>query len=118
MFDITRVVDSYLETALWAGCDENSEPFDKRFSVDDFSEEAYYDAEEDCGDFCEANEALLLASGMEEESIGHNFLLTRDGHGAGFWDRGLGEVGQKLTEACRPYGGTYIYEAGGELFFG
>ena len=30
------------------------------------------------------------------------------GHGAGFWDRGLGEVGDKLTALCRPYGEAYV----------
>ena len=35
---------------------------------------------------------------------GHDFALTRNGHGAGFWDRGLGETGDMLTDECKPYG--------------
>ena len=35
---------------------------------------------------------------------GHDFALTRNGHGTGFWDRGLGEMGDMLTEECKPYG--------------
>ena len=38
------------------------------------------------------------------ELAGHDFALTRNGHGAGFWDRGLGEIGDMLTNECRPYG--------------
>jgi hypothetical protein len=38
------------------------------------------------------------------ELFGHDFLLTRDGHGAGFWDRGLGELGEYLTQLTKPYG--------------
>lgn len=38
------------------------------------------------------------------ELAGHDFALTRNGHGTGFWDRGLGEMGDMLTEACEPYG--------------
>lgn len=38
------------------------------------------------------------------ELAGHDFALTRNGHGAGFWDRGLGEMGDMLTEECKPYG--------------
>ena len=38
------------------------------------------------------------------ELAGHDFAFTRNGHGAGFWDRGLGEMGDMLTEECKPYG--------------
>jgi hypothetical protein len=35
--------------------------------------------------------------------------LTRNGHGSGFWDRGLGKVGEQLTAACGPYGSSDLY---------
>ena len=38
------------------------------------------------------------------ELAGHDFALTRNGHGTGFWDRGLGEMGDMLSEECKPYG--------------
>ena len=38
------------------------------------------------------------------ELAGHDFALTRNGTGTGFWDRGLGEIGDMLTEECKPYG--------------
>ena len=38
------------------------------------------------------------------ELAGHDFALTRNGHGAGFWDRGLGAIGDMLTSECKPYG--------------
>ena len=38
------------------------------------------------------------------ELAGHDFALTRNGSGAGFWDRGLGEMGDMLTKECEPYG--------------
>lgn len=34
------------------------------------------------------------------DSAGHDLWLTRNGHGAGFWDRGAGEPGAILTELC------------------
>jgi hypothetical protein len=40
--------------------------------------------------------------GLEE--AGHDFWLTRNGHGAGFWDRGKGGLGNKLTEMAKAYG--------------
>lgn len=39
------------------------------------------------------------------EMAGHDFWLTREEHGAGFWDRNLGELGDRLTEASKEYGG-------------
>jgi hypothetical protein len=35
--------------------------------------------------------------------LGHDFWLTRNNHGAGFWDRGLGEIGEKLTEIAQSF---------------
>ena len=35
---------------------------------------------------------------------GHDFALTRNGHGTGFWDRGLGRIGDMLSNECKPYG--------------
>ena len=38
------------------------------------------------------------------ELAGHDFALTRNGHGANFWNRGPGTIGDMLTEECKPYG--------------
>jgi hypothetical protein len=37
----------------------------------------------------------------DADSFGHDFYLTREGHGAGFWDRGLGELGDYLTKIAK-----------------
>lgn len=47
---------------------------------------------------------LSLDYGERAELAGHDFALTRNGHGAGFWDRGLGEIGRRLTEEAKAYG--------------
>lgn len=44
------------------------------------------------------------SQGYPEEYAGHDFWLTRCGHGCGYWDRGLGELGDRLTEAAKGYG--------------
>lgn len=62
-----------------------------------------------CRAFCEANYAWLtdpLVAARGWEAAGHDFALTRNGHGAGFWDRGYGDVGQRLTEAAHVYGSS------------
>ncbi len=51
---------------------------------------------------------LLMERGRDLEDaweqVGHDFNLTRNGHGAGFWDRGLDELGDRLTKASKPFG--------------
>jgi hypothetical protein len=43
------------------------------------------------------------------DQVGEDFSLTRNRHGAGFWDRGLGELGTDLSEMSRPFG-SVIFE--------
>lgn len=38
------------------------------------------------------------------ELSGHDFALTRNGHGTGFWDRGLGDIGYMLSNSAAAYG--------------
>lgn len=41
------------------------------------------------------------------ELAGHDFWLTCAGHGVGFWDRGLGALGDHLTKACEQFENMY-----------
>jgi hypothetical protein len=78
--------------------------------VGDFKEGQREKMREKIAAFMEANLEALVRSGhvagwenntRRIEQIGHDYVLTTGGHGAGFWDRGLGEWGDILTEACR-----------------
>lgn len=54
-------------------------------------------------------EAVAGTDGYGWDSAGHDFALTRNGHGAGFWDRGLpGETGDRLTELAESYGSSAV----------
>lgn len=66
----------------------------------------------DCARFQRENAALLAKSSRTNEHNGHDFWLTRNRHGAGFWDRGdFGDsaVGDELTHAAHRYGTTELY---------
>jgi hypothetical protein len=52
----------------------------------------------------EDDDTSALFDGLSYAVIGHDFILTANRHGAGFWDRGLGERGQRLTELVHPFG--------------
>lgn len=47
---------------------------------------------------------------LSPESVGHDFWLTRNRHGAGFWDGDYApEVGKRLTDAAHAYGSCDLY---------
>lgn len=102
-------VESYLGTALWTDYDEEGKPLDDRFGTDDIAQESINEAIEESNDFIQANMDDLMASGGSASQHGHDFWLTRNGHGAGFWDRGYGAIGERLTAATKPYGEKHAY---------
>lgn len=64
---------------------------------------------DDCRRFREENEELLADAGDDLRN-GHDFWLTRNHSGAGFWDRGYSnEVGEKLTRAAHAFGSCDLY---------
>lgn len=102
--------DQALATLLWVSTDENDEPMDAKYSPEDFPEEMQLGMKKLISEFMEANLETLVKAGYKSdawgntgqiEQIGHDYVLTTGGHGTGFWDRGLGELGDKLTEACK-----------------
>lgn len=106
-----QFLQGYLECALWSSTDESrddgGDPLDDNYGPEDFSEEALEECRKDCAAFLSDNLADL--EDIELSQAGHDFWLTRNGHGAGFWDRGLGERGERLSKACKPYGSVYLY---------
>jgi hypothetical protein len=107
--NIDNILRGYVVCALWSSTDHDGEPMDDGRDVSDLAPATLVQMREDVTDFVQANEATLVASGQSEEQIGHDFWLTRNGHGAGFWDRGLGAIGDQLTEACKTYAGVDLY---------
>jgi hypothetical protein len=103
--------DAYLETALWSSTDESDEsggqPLDDNYSIDDIEPGVREKLEEEALAFLEANEDDI---GDELEQAGHDFWLTRNGHGAGFWDGDWPEpAATRLTDASKVYGGVDLY---------
>ena len=57
--------------------------------------------------FCEARNIFL--NDYEMDQAGIDFIFTRNGHGCGFWDRGLEELGERLTKACKRFKECNLY---------
>lgn len=63
----------------------------------------------DCACFELSNKTLLnKAGGYTLEQAGHDLWLTRNGHGAGFFDRGLHDIGEELTLKAQAMGGLSL----------
>jgi hypothetical protein len=97
-------VRGYLEAALWSSVDcDSGESLDASYDIGDLAPETVAEAIAECQDFRDANADDLAEAGDDAQN-GHDFWLTRNRHGAGFWDRGYGEVGERLTKAAHVYG--------------
>ena len=117
---------AYIEAALWSSIGDDEEPLDKNHSCEDFTPEAKAQIVKECKKFYEANEivwydqTIFVSKYPEDEQAGHDFWLTRNGHGAGFLDGDWSEhAATKLTEAAKAFGpsdllvgddgGLYVY---------
>jgi hypothetical protein len=106
----------YIECALWASSAEIPPHTDQSFTdlgytSEDLAPETLAAMIGDCVWFQAANRTDLEAyyERFPIEYAGHDFWLTRNGHGAGFWDRELGELGERLSDDARGYGAIGLY---------
>jgi len=134
--DLEAFTRGYSECALWCGvlaykhdnecpcvdddtgadectCDPELESCDAPNDEGDLDTEALESLTSDAHEFYESNEADLRASTLTMERAGHDFWLTRNRHGAGFWDeKSRGKEADaaldRLTEASHAYGETSL----------
>jgi len=76
----------------------------------DWSSEAITQMEKDAELFYSKAEKLLQKTGGDPRQHGTDFWLTRHGHGTGFWDRGYGDLGDKLTAFAEKFGEVHVYK--------
>jgi len=101
----------YITTALWSSTD-NSEPnggypLDKNYTQFDIAPETLMQMLDDCTRFYEANSHILVEN--DDSRAGHDFWLSRNGHGAGYFDGDWPEHGDTLQEASRAFGTYDLY---------
>ncbi len=107
---LTQFVDQYIATALWSSNDnsdeQGGEPLDKNYSPSDIAPETRRKMFLDAVSFYKAN----LMDFDDPGQAGHDFWLTRNEHGTGFWDRDYPEKqAGRLTKASEAYGGFDLY---------
>ena len=112
--DFTR---AYILAAFWTNDDEapsgdyeQSGRFDVMLARS--SVEAIEKMAADCAKFQAENEKLLCVSvSRNAEMGGHDFWLTRNHHGSGFWDSDYWaeDTGKALTKASHAFGNQDLY---------
>lgn len=115
--NIDQFFSAYVTCALWSSTDDDGNPLDDIHDEDDISADTLASMREDCENFIASNAELLAEydTRMSCEQwtgatrAGHDFWLTRNGHGAGFWDRGLGDLGCELSSTAEVYGSVDLY---------
>ncbi len=97
-YAIEDIADEYLETVQWAEAPD-PDTSSEHDLFDGVRERAIRDVARFLG--------RCRAAGIDMTDvpdIGHHLWLTRQGHGAGFWDGDFGNLGDKLTELARKMG--------------
>jgi hypothetical protein len=123
----------YITAALWSSMDESDpsggDPMDKNYDISDIAPATIKQMEEDCRTF-QANyhdlldEAAAHIANKPLEStpadyLGHDFWLTRNGHGCGFWDGDYPkQLGDELTKASKEHGEYNLYVGDDGLIYG
>lgn len=127
--DLRPMLQGYLECALWSSTCEpapgesDGEPMDAHYTPEDIAAEALAEIKADVAAFAFANrhDLRIYGEGFREgcrpgwSRAGHDFWLTRNRHGAGFWDRTcapgiLRDACMRLSDASKVYGASDLYE--------
>jgi len=122
--EVHEMVASYMECAMWSSHDnatpDGGEPIDANYDEDDWTAESVAAAVAACAEFIQMawpdiREAVEVHRASWEQ-IGHDLWLTRNHHGAGFWDRGWDAPGDRLTEHADSMGEAYLGVEDGRVY--
>lgn len=83
MINTDRMTAAYIEAVYFTETGDDEQP-PATATLSDYERWRCWQA---CRNFSEAIRDITLAPGVTEEQLGHDLWLTRNHHGAGFWDR-------------------------------
>jgi hypothetical protein len=96
----------YMLTALWSSTTDDDQPMDEAGL--DVADETLDKFRVDCTAFL--MQADVIAPDEDDSNLAHDFWLTRNGHGAGFWDGDYEEeIGEKLTKLAKTFPEVNLY---------
>ena len=112
--------NAYITAALWSSVDDNDDPLDSNYTAESIEPVTLEKMKADCHKFITENDNLLSQVYKTVDgysSAGHDFWLTRNGHGAGFWDRGFGYIGDALTDRSTEFKECLLYVGDDNLIY-
>lgn len=116
-------VSGYIETALATSCDEDGCALDTKYERSDIDPATLAGMLEDCREFltkCQSwlKEEYYLRPHRMMQQAGCDFWLTRNRHGAGFWDGDwVKPAASELTRQAQEFGESYLFvTADGRVF--
>ena len=102
----TAYVDEALATTTDNTTPSGGYPLERNYEADDIAAETLWEMMKDCRTFQEAAGDVILE---DLERAGRDFWLTRNGHGAGFWDGDWPEEDEdRLTDLAKGYGESHL----------
>lgn len=102
-------LESYIETALWSSLDHDGNEMDSQYSINDLDDAFLKQCQAEMEEFLDKARHLFTDEELESSPIEHDFWLTRNRHGAGFWD-GDYKNGNALTEVAIRFGEVDLME--------
>lgn len=106
---------AYIEALLWSSSGDPESPLGKTANIEDVSPELMTRIEADCKNFQLFNSEHFDGNYMQ---AGHDFALTRNHHGAGFWDGDWPEPAATiLTDAAHAVGQLELYRGDDNLVY-
>ncbi len=112
-------LSAYFDAALWSSTayvgepdtEDEGEPMDENYGLEDFDRETLKNMMAEARMWRSSVEPILEdLEGFEESQVGHDFWLTRNGHGVGFWDGDWPEPeATQLDEASKKAGEINLY---------
>jgi len=102
-----------IQALLWSSNFDDFEPSEELVERITEEWEDFRDRAEQLGFDAYEHRAMMVdpAEGDEWDYAAHDFILTRNGHGTGFWDSGRWHEpwGEKLTALCKEYGPVDVW---------
>jgi hypothetical protein len=134
---LDEFLDAYVAASIWGSADNGNggEPLDRNHDASDLAPETLAKMRADCAAFLEhrlGGRLISIAEGLSErghwvkpgrcsivEQAGHDFWLSRNGHGCGYWDGDWPKgVGEALDRLAKEFGEHDLYVGDDGLIYG
>lgn len=112
-----KFLQGYFAAMIFCGLPDEDSP-----DFDDLSEKLKNETKATCQRFFNKNISLINNAcnriGYGYSVAGMDFFYNRNGHGVGYWDRDLGELGDQLSDLSKKMGEHEIYFGDDGLIYG